>query len=178
MIYRSEIWAKEKITKSVEHDHRHISRIIGHCWNQMPEEDKNVWRRRAAQEKLEHERKYPGYRFMPEVRLKKPLKRKTKRNTKEELDRCKQVADLLLAGKSGGELEKVVKRICPLPGQPEVSQEAAMAKGLYSFYCDVPAAEEDSRPPPFQSPLILPNNDFESPPPLTVSGFQLDSCLF
>ncbi|TFK76675.1 hypothetical protein BDN72DRAFT_829825 [Pluteus cervinus] len=162
MIYRSEIWAKEKITKGVEHDHRHISRIIGHCWNQMPEEDKNVWRRRAAQEKLEHERKYPGYRFMPSTRTKKPIKRKVKRNSEEELDRCKRVATLMLSGKTGDELERAVNRSCPLPMQAEMSGRGAIPQqGFYSFRCEAPA--------PFRSPLRRPSRSDDSPPELAWS---------
>lgn len=157
MIYRSEIWAKEKITKTVEHDHRHISRIIGHCWNQMPEEEKNIWRRRAEQEKLEHERKYPGYRFTPGMRLKKPVKRNVKRNSEEELDRCKKVASLLLAGKTGDELESAVKTICPIPSEAKRTHEhwhrrRNRAKVESSTY------EQNTSTPPFRSPLLVPSN--------------------
>jgi hypothetical protein len=109
MIFRSEFWAGEKISRSVEHDHRHISRIIGHCWNQLPDLEKDKWREKAEQEKLDHIMKYPGYRFSPNARTKKAVKRKVKRNNEEELLRCKQVAELLLAGKQGVELDSAVK---------------------------------------------------------------------
>lgn len=108
MIFRSEFWAGDKISRTVEHDHRHISRIIGHCWNQLPESEKDKWRQKAEQEKLDHILKYPGYRFSPSVRTKKAVKRKVKRNSAEELLRCKQVAELLLAGKQGVELDSAV----------------------------------------------------------------------
>lgn len=112
MIFRSE-FSQEKIQRSVERDNRHISRIIGHCWNQLPEHDKEIWRQRAAQEKLDHAQKYPGYRFTPASRNKrpKPLKRKVRRNGDEDLRRCQQVAELLLAGAEGEVLETAVKRI-------------------------------------------------------------------
>ncbi|KAF9456808.1 high mobility group box domain-containing protein, partial [Collybia nuda] len=109
MIFRSEFWAGDKISSSVERDHRHISRIIGHCWNQLSETEKDVWRRKAEQEKVEHSLRYPGYRFSPTTRKKKPVKRKVKRNGKEELLRCKQVAALILSGKEGEELDTAVK---------------------------------------------------------------------
>lgn len=111
MIFRSEFWAGEKITRSVEHDHRHISRIIGHCWNQLPDAEKDKWRQKAEQEKLDHFMKYPGYRFTPSARAKKAVKRKVKRNSEEELLRCKQIAELLLAGKQGIELDSAVKNM-------------------------------------------------------------------
>lgn len=61
MIFRSEYLAQEKITNDVERDHRHISRIVGHLWNNTSEEDKAPYRLMAEQEKLEHRRKYPGW---------------------------------------------------------------------------------------------------------------------
>lgn len=111
MIFRSEFWATAKISKTVEHDHRHISRIIGHCWNQLSEGEKTVWRRRAEQEKIEHQIKYPDYRFSPNVRTKRVVKRNVKRNGEDEMLRCKKVAELLLAGKAGKELDNAVQSI-------------------------------------------------------------------
>jgi HMG (high mobility group) box len=111
MIFRNEFCAEAKISRTVEHDHRHISRIIGHCWNQLSEEEKNKWRQKAEQEKIEHIMKYPGYRFSPSARTKKVIKRKVKRNSEEELLRCKQVAELLLAGKHGVELDSAVRNM-------------------------------------------------------------------
>ncbi|KAJ6627013.1 high mobility group box domain-containing protein, partial [Mycena sp. CBHHK59/15] len=65
MLFRSDFWAKQKITKTVEADHRHISRIIGHCWSELSEEEKFEWRVKADIEKLEHAKMYPNYRFTP-----------------------------------------------------------------------------------------------------------------
>ncbi|KAF9652043.1 HMG-box, partial [Thelephora ganbajun] len=65
MIYRSTVWAQQKIPTGIERDHRHISRIIGHCWNSLPEEQKRIWRAKAEEEKQEHLKKYPGYRYSP-----------------------------------------------------------------------------------------------------------------
>jgi hypothetical protein len=156
MIFRSEFWAEEKINRKVEHDHRHISRIIGHCWNQMSEPEKDVWRRKAEQEKADHERKHPGYRFCPTIRAKKPIKRKVKRNGESELLRCRQVADLLLAGKEGDELATAVMQIPPpstlklgtLKEIPSITQESA------NNDCIPDRAELDL--PPFRSPLLPP----------------------
>ncbi|KAJ7102465.1 hypothetical protein B0H15DRAFT_875983 [Mycena belliarum] len=108
MIFRSEFWAKQKINKNVEVDHRHISRIVGHLWNDLPEDGKMVYRVKAEREKLEHQRLYPGYRFTPTVRTQKPVKRKVQRNGLKDLTRCHKVAGLLKAGKEGKELEKAV----------------------------------------------------------------------
>jgi len=113
MIFRSEFWTSDKIKPTVEHDNRQISRIIGHCWNEMPEEQKDYWRIRAENEKLEHSRKYPDYRFIPTARTKKAVKRKTNRNTDDDILRCRRVAELLLEGKEGDELVSAVGEIYP-----------------------------------------------------------------
>lgn len=111
MIFRSEFCAGEKISRSVERDHRHISRIIGYYWNKLPESEKDVWRRKAEQEKSEHLRKYPGYRFTPTVRAKRPVKRNVKRNGEDDLLRCQILADFLMLGKEGKELEDAAKNL-------------------------------------------------------------------
>ncbi|KNZ78175.1 Repressor ROX1, partial [Termitomyces sp. J132] len=147
MIFRSEFWAGAKISKSVEHDHRHISRIVGHCWNQLTEEEKAVWRRRAEQEKIEHQIKYPGYRFSPNVRTKQVIKRNVKRNGEDEMLRCKQVAELLLAGKAGKELDTAVKSIDLSLGRDPPLVKSKKALEFPSDTNEYPA---------FRSPLLPP----------------------
>ena len=109
MIYRSTVWAQQKIPTGIERDHRHISRIIGHCWNSLPEEEKRIWRAKAEEEKQEHLRKYPGYRYSPITRKDKPVKRNVNRNGEKDKQRCKKVAELLLSGTEGLALESAVK---------------------------------------------------------------------
>jgi HMG (high mobility group) box len=157
MIFRSSFWAEAKINRTVEHDHRHISRIIGHCWNKMPEDEKEVWRQKAFDEKAAHERKYPGYRFCPTARTKKPVKRKVKRNGAVDLARCEKLADLLLSGKTGHELSLAAQT---LPGKPvrvgktarQTSQPIPMPSTVVKY-----ASEE----PPFRSPLLPPRPMYE-----------------
>lgn len=109
MIYRSTAWAQQKIPTGIERDHRHISRIIGHCWNSLPEEEKQIWRTKAEEEKQEHLKKYPGYRYSPINRTSKPIKRNVNRNGEKDKQRCKKVAELLLSGAEGSALENAVK---------------------------------------------------------------------
>ena len=50
----------------VSGDHQNnISEMVAKMWRVMPENEKQVWRRRAAQVKEEHKKRYPGYRFIP-----------------------------------------------------------------------------------------------------------------
>lgn len=156
MIFRSAFWADEKISRTVEHDHRHISRIIGHCWNKMSEVEKDEWRAKALQEKLEHERKYPGYRFQPTPRTKRPLKRRVKRNGLDDLARCEKLADLLLSGKTGDELSAAIIEDKSTVSPPTADQLAASSP---TFSVAQPLQREVEEPP-FRSPLL---------PPLTLS---------
>lgn len=172
MIFRSEFWAQEKISKSVERDHRHISRIIGHCWNQLPEEEKDLWRRKAELEKVEHGKRYPGYRFSPAVRTKKAVKRNVKRNGKEELLRCKQVADLLLAGKEGDELDSALMSMgSPLDEDgmalKETGNTLALSNSSLSSQMSSRALRSYNEAPIFRSPLLPP-----AEPPKGVSPPQ------
>ncbi|TFK30682.1 hypothetical protein FA15DRAFT_713179 [Coprinopsis marcescibilis] len=151
MIFRSAFWAEAKIARTVEHDHRHISRIIGHCWNKMSEVDKDVWRRKAELEKAEHGIKHPGYRFCPTARTKKPIKRNVKRNGVKDLLRCEQLADLLLAGKQGYELEKADRKLkCPSTERPKGDDGPSLLGSQVSSF---PSCTQD---PPFRSPLLPP----------------------
>lgn len=106
IIFRSEY--QLKIDKAIEKDHRNISKIVGSVWNRMPDEEKAVWIKRAEQEKLEHMRKYPNYKFAPVVKKEKPVRRRGKRDSAAEALRCHRVANMLIEGKRGDELVEAV----------------------------------------------------------------------
>ncbi len=164
MIFRSEFCAGEKISRSVERDHRHISRIIGYYWNKLPESEKDVWRRKAEQEKSEHLRKYPGYRFTPTVRSKRPIKRNVKRNGEDDLLRCQILADFLMLGKEGKELEDAAKSL------EETNTETPGAHADCSVYdC---FSENDKMPSfPRSSYSEIPGGNF-------VVGFPVQSSCY
>jgi len=164
MIFRSEFCAGEKISRSVERDHRHISRIIGYYWNKLPESEKDVWRRKAEQEKSEHLRKYPGYRFTPTVRAKRPIKRNVKRNGEDDLLRCQILADFLMLGKEGKELEDAAKSL------EEANTETPGAHADCSIYdC---FSENDKMPSfPRSSYSEIPGGNF-------VVGFPVQSSCY
>ncbi|KAJ7748478.1 hypothetical protein DFH07DRAFT_747308 [Mycena maculata] len=109
MIFRSEFCAKRRLSTRVEDDHRIISRIAAILWHDLPEVEKQEFHVKAELEKLEHRRLHPDYRFTPTVRAQKPVKRKVQRNGAEDLERCREVAELLKAGKQGDELEEAVR---------------------------------------------------------------------
>ncbi|KAJ7275559.1 hypothetical protein B0H12DRAFT_1087788 [Mycena haematopus] len=111
MIFRSELCASGKISKQVEGDNRHISITAGELWKAFSEEKKKPYQIAAELEKLEHRRRYPNYRFSPTARTTKPIKRKVQRNGAKDIERSRQVAKLLLAGKEGDELEEAMMNL-------------------------------------------------------------------
>ncbi|KAI8625862.1 hypothetical protein F5Y19DRAFT_466858 [Xylariaceae sp. FL1651] len=42
-----------------------ISKLIGEKWRDQPENVKNEWKQLAEEEKIRHQRQYPGYRYQP-----------------------------------------------------------------------------------------------------------------
>jgi hypothetical protein len=111
MLFRANFLQEKKVTSNVERDHRHISRIIAHCWNSMADDEKKEFYDKVEKERVLHRLRFPNYRFSPISRTTKPVKRNVKRNGIDELSRCRQVAKLLLEGKQGSELESAVQKI-------------------------------------------------------------------
>ncbi|PBK83646.1 hypothetical protein ARMGADRAFT_944818, partial [Armillaria gallica] len=64
-IFRKDIHDKKIIPKSVEHNHCHLSIIVGHLWNHLSTEEKQLYKRRADDAKLEHWKRYPSYTYQP-----------------------------------------------------------------------------------------------------------------
>lgn len=52
--------------------------------------------------------RYPGYRYQPVYRRTNVIRRRVRKDDAEE-EKCKSVAELLLRGKSGQELEQEIK---------------------------------------------------------------------
>ncbi|KAI0961046.1 hypothetical protein AcW1_000236 [Taiwanofungus camphoratus] len=111
MLFRSDLWAKEKIKSSVERDHRQISRIAGALWNSLPEAQRAPFKRLAEAAKQHHAELFPEYKYAPVYRKDKPVKRKGKTATDGNAARWKAVAHLLMQGVEGNDLEKEVKRL-------------------------------------------------------------------
>ncbi|KDQ54920.1 hypothetical protein JAAARDRAFT_93880, partial [Jaapia argillacea MUCL 33604] len=65
VLFRTELCRSGKISYLVERDHRHISRIIGHCWHSLSEKERQQWKAKAEAVKLAHRKMYPNYKFAP-----------------------------------------------------------------------------------------------------------------
>ncbi|KAI0825229.1 hypothetical protein BC628DRAFT_1338925 [Trametes gibbosa] len=110
MIFRSDLWNKEKIKSSVERDHRQISRIAGSLWNSLTDAERTPYHDRADDAKREHARKYPQYKYAPIYRRDKPTKRKPKQDYAEKVLRCHEVAQLIQRGFEGDDLKNELDR--------------------------------------------------------------------
>ncbi|KAI0666244.1 hypothetical protein C8Q78DRAFT_1083184 [Trametes maxima] len=110
MIFRSELWSKEKIKADVERDHRQISRIAGSLWNALSDEERAPYVALAEEAKQEHHRKYPEYKYSPTYRRDKPGKRKPKQDHSDKVHRCNEVARLMQRGFVGDSLKRELER--------------------------------------------------------------------
>lgn len=203
MLFRSAFHREKRLAKSVEKDHRHISRIIGLCWAELPEAEKDVWRQKAELEKQQHALAYPDYRFKPTPRAKQPVKRNVKRNSPKEIERCQKIAKLIQDGKSGEELTHAVRRMeGELPpmspeestassvreeGRPKRQKTSDHTHSSVSHFSSGPqCAPQPSyyvatdEPPPFRSPLLPPSDLPQAPSkrPFSVSGNIFIATIF
>ncbi len=110
MLFRSEMCQSGTISLDIEHDHRRLSQIIGHYWNQLTDEEKKPWRTKAIQAKIAHKKMYPDYRYSPGERTKPTKKRNVRRNGPKDKQRDRMIADALAAGLKGEDLEKILER--------------------------------------------------------------------
>ncbi|TFY75020.1 hypothetical protein EWM64_g8993 [Hericium alpestre] len=154
MIFRSKFVAEAKEIKTIERDHRHVSRIVASAWKMLPSEQRKVFEDLARDAKAAHALRYPNYRYKPVARDR--ARRKTKRNDPEDLLRDKEIGRLWSQGKKGDEL---------LVAVGELDKDLAAGKvALPSSSAQSPVAKvEDSDTPPFRSPLLAPRRVVSMP---------------
>ncbi|KAH8919409.1 hypothetical protein BT69DRAFT_1337321 [Atractiella rhizophila] len=112
ILYRSWFCSQEGMSKAHGvHDHRDISRIVGQMWKQLPASEKRRFEEMAEEEKAEHKRLYPDYKYKPVY--KKTLadqgrKRKNKRGAEEDYEinrRCMEIANIISEESVGNDPE-------------------------------------------------------------------------
>lgn len=99
-------------------DHRQVSRVVGQLWKGLKPEEKSIWEKKALEEKEEHRRNNPNYRYRPlfsrkEIPAKKRRRKPTEDEVMEEEERKSEVvARVLLEGRdvSHEELEQEVEQ--------------------------------------------------------------------
>ncbi|KAI0757418.1 hypothetical protein C8Q80DRAFT_1265346 [Daedaleopsis nitida] len=110
MIFRSELWASEKIKKTVERDHRQISRIAGELWNNLSAGERIPYQVKAEEAKRLHALAHPDYKYTPVYRKDGGAKRKPKLDHSDKVHRCQKVARLMQRGYLGDDLKKELEK--------------------------------------------------------------------
>lgn len=65
MLFRSDFVKKGKVPPHIESNHGSLSKIAGALWRSLPDEKRQVWFRRADEEKDLHQQEHPEYEFRP-----------------------------------------------------------------------------------------------------------------
>jgi hypothetical protein len=130
MLFRSDFWATEKQKAiPIGRDHRDISRIAGHCWNNLDHAGRARYQKLAEEAKQRHMLQYPEYKYTPTTRREGITKRKSKKDSKEEEERCKKLATLVMKGMSPSGLREAMKDVSkPIPKRLSRSRAATINK--------------------------------------------------
>ncbi|CAO1627082.1 unnamed protein product [Sympodiomycopsis kandeliae] len=120
ILFRCHVVSKQLVPTTLEKDHRNISRIVSVMWNNLSDLDRQTWKAAAQQEKDEHQRLYPDYKFQPVVR-KAPNNKRNLPQVPNVEEQCEATADMLLKMMGETGLAKDEDGL-PVPLQSETSR--------------------------------------------------------
>ena len=111
ILFRSSFIKNQHVSSEVETNHSTLSKIIGLTWQNLPNEERQVWHAKAKAALEEHKRKFPQYAFRPlHTKGKAPAeKRKVREVEPKDLTRCAKIAELLIEGKKGADLDAAIQ---------------------------------------------------------------------
>ena len=119
ILFRSSFIKSRHVSTEVETNHSTLSKIIGLTWQNMPHEERQIWHTKAKVAQAEHKRKFPDYAFRPShVKSKggagggggtNSEKRKVREVGPKDMKRCAKIAQLLIEGKKGADLQAAVQ---------------------------------------------------------------------
>lgn len=112
ILFRSSFIKSQHVSSEVETNHSTLSKIIGLTWQNLPNEERQIWHARAKVALEEHKRKFPSYAFKPIHNKPRALpgeKRKVREVGPKDHTRCAKIAELLVRGKKGLELEVAIQ---------------------------------------------------------------------
>ncbi|KAI0659901.1 hypothetical protein C8Q70DRAFT_914493 [Cubamyces menziesii] len=152
ILFRSSFIKKQHVSSEVETNHSTLSKIIGLTWQNLPHEERQVWHAKAKAALEEHKRKYPQYAFRPlHTKGKAPAeKRKVREVEPKDLKRCAKIAQLLVEGKRGRDLDEAIQEF-DRHHVPEIVTrfEAPITARHYRRSSSAPAPDSNT---PFLSP--------------------------
>ncbi|KAJ2919740.1 hypothetical protein MD484_g633, partial [Candolleomyces efflorescens] len=109
ILFRSAFIRSQHVSTGVETNHSTLSKIIGLTWQNLPNEERQIWHRKAKLAEEQHRIKFPQYAFKPLHSKTKGGKRKVREVGQKDQKRCAKIAELLVQGKKGQELDDAIK---------------------------------------------------------------------
>ncbi|KAG0697786.1 hypothetical protein DFH29DRAFT_131568 [Suillus ampliporus] len=110
IVFRSCLWSNEDF-RSLESDHRNVSRIAGERWRNLSDDEKEPFVQMAKEAKALHAKMYPNYKYSPSHRSVAGPKRKVRRNSEEEKTKCDMIASFLQKGVEGSALAHAMAHV-------------------------------------------------------------------
>ncbi|CAA7265646.1 unnamed protein product [Cyclocybe aegerita] len=123
ILFRSSFIKSQHVSTEVETNHSTLSKIIGLTWQGLSEDERQIWHTKAKEALDDHKRKFPKYAFRPvQTRTKggaasgagpggtqQQEKRKVREVEPKDIKRCTKIAQLLVEGKKGTDLESAIQ---------------------------------------------------------------------
>lgn len=110
ILFRSAFIRSRNVSTKVETNHSTLSKIIGMTWQNLPEDERQVWHRKAKQAEADHRAKFPQYAFKPmHSRKAGGAKRRVREVGPKDHVRCAKIADFLVQGLKGKALDAAIK---------------------------------------------------------------------
>ncbi|KAJ6544782.1 hypothetical protein DFH09DRAFT_850529, partial [Mycena vulgaris] len=152
ILFRSSFIKSQRVSTEVETNHSTLSKIIGMTWKNLTDDERQVWRHKALDAVAEHKRNFPTYAFRPKhTRAKKgdadspqPKSKRKVREVYQDPRRCEKIAELLVEGKKGAELDRAIQEF-DKHHVPEIVTrfEAPMTARAYRRSSSVPVPHSD-----------------------------------
>lgn len=151
ILFRSSFIKNQHVSSEVETNHSTLSKIIGLTWQNLPHEERQIWHSKAKAALDEHKRKFPQYAFRPlHTKGKAAEKRKVREVGPKDLKRCEKIAELLVEGKKGAELDAAIAEF-DRHHVPEIVTrfEAPITARSFRRSSSAPAPDTEHSNPPF-----------------------------
>lgn len=146
ILFRSSFIKGQHVPTEVETNHSTLSKIIGLTWKNLRDDERQLWHSRAKAALDEHKRKFPQYAFRPTQGRGKggTEKRKVREVGPKDHKRCAKIAELLVEGKKGQELDAAIQEF-DKHHVPEIVTrfEAPLTARMYRRSSSVPIPEGD-----------------------------------
>jgi hypothetical protein len=155
ILFRSSFIKNQHVSTGVETNHSTLSKIIGLTWQNMPHDERQVWHAKAKKALEEHRKKWPQYAFRPSHSKAKggTEKRKVREVEPKDMKRCAKIAELLVEGKKGAELDAAIQEF-DRTHVPEIVTrfETPITAGSYRRSSSAPIYDSQSKTAGYSSP--------------------------